>query len=233
MPNDLTLRPVSPKSLPASLQGKLRPEWADVYGEFGWEGRRLVGCSVATVSDGEREQAIAILQAQLRPCDPVVAIHHITRLKAATKARRDAEHDIEMLVDVLSDVLCEYPEDAVEKACGDWRANNIFFPAEAELRKLLDAAVSERRHALKAFQSTKPVDVVPPTPQRVQAREVDEIINRVAKKAGKKRDEISSAKPEQVIPSESLPGQSEAQIAMEAMTPEQRRAYVLKLMGAG
>jgi len=213
-----------------SLQGKLRPVYEDIIGQYGWEGRRLVGMGIAgNVADDEREQALATLQASLRCCASRVAIHELARLRAATKARNGTEHDTEMLVDVLSDVLCEYPEDAVKSACQQWRANNVFFPAEAELRQLLDAAVAERRYALRAFLDAKPVDVVPPTPERMRARDVDAILAKAAKSTGLTVAELSNAKPAQQFTPTVAGGLSEAQIA--AGKAKDQAAYWLAQMG--
>lgn len=190
MANDILNQLASPNKLPASLLKKLTPISTDVFGQYGFEGTKLLRFDAADMTEAERNEGIAWLSQALRPCPADVAGKALARLRATTKARREASTDDAILFDTLLDVLREYPADAVISACSEWRANNVFFPAEAELRKLLDAAVAERRAALRAFQTMPEscqnrAEIVPP---RVTARQVDEILRR----HGHRRDKLEA-----------------------------------------
>jgi len=223
--------PASPNKLPASLREKLRPVSESVFGEHGFAGSRLVRYDLAQVTDAERDEAIRALHAALRPCTAKVAGDQIARLRAMTKSRREATTDDAMLIEALMDVLMEYPEDAVYEACGRWRAGHVFFPAEAELRSYLDDAVSERRCALRAFTAAKPKKDPNPAPERIQARDVDAILAKVARKVGKTVEEISRAQPRAIERPEAK-GPTERQLAISKMTAEQQAAYWLAQMEA-
>jgi len=215
------------------LRKKLNPVTRDVIGEYGWEGTRLVGYEAKEMTDQERMAAFDWLEKALFPCPAQIAGKALSRLRAATKARREAAIDDAMLGDTFLDVLMEYPADAVVSACDEWRANNVFFPAEAELRVLLDAAVSERKLAWQAVR-TRPrpeVPPAPPAPERVTPAQVDAILQRVASQRGRSVDEVSNAGPARPIsgPVPVSTGLSQAQL--EAQAAGNQAEYWLKVMG--
>ena len=180
------------------------------------------------MTEQERMAAFDWLEKSLFPCPAQIAGKALSRLRAATKARREAAIDDAMLGDTFLDVLMEYPADAVVSACVEWRAKNVFFPAEAELRVLLDAAVSERKLAWQAVQACPRPVATPasPVPKRVTPAQVDAIL---AKHGSKPMGEGRDEKPkEQPLPK---PGLSKAQL--EAMKTENQAEYWLKVMGAG
>lgn len=246
MANGLTNPSVSLRQLPDLLRKKLNPVTRDVIGEYGWEGSRLVGYEAAEMTEAERMAAFDWLEKALFPCPAQIAGKALSRLRAATKARREAAIDDAMLGDTFLDVLMEYPADAVVSACDEWRANNVFFPAEAELRKLLDEAVNERKLAWQAFR-TRPrrpeAAPVPPVPERVTADQVDAILAKHGLNSFVEPVTVEvtgRGKPVVIGKDGKLtcggyvnvkPGLSQAQL--DAQGSENQAEYWLKMMGAG
>jgi len=104
--------------------------------------------------EGQRQEAIQLLNEALLPCPKEVAMKAMHALKVRT-ANTPAEREIaeERIGVYLADIIA-YPQDVVVSACRSIANESKWFPAWAELRKELEWRVNKRRKALKALNAS-------------------------------------------------------------------------------
>ena len=103
-----------------------------------------------TATGPDLATARAVVERSLTPSDPETVRNSLAAMAAMVKMTGDDGETEAFRMRVYARKLAEYPADAVDYACQRWCEHNIFWPAWAELRDLLEARVAERRMMLAA-----------------------------------------------------------------------------------
>ena len=104
-----------------------------------------------TATGPDLATARAVVEQSLTPSDPETVRNSLAAMAAMVKMTGDDGETEAFRMRVYARKLAEYPADAVDYACQRWCEHNVFWPAWAELRDLLEARVAERRMMLAAL----------------------------------------------------------------------------------
>jgi hypothetical protein len=105
------------------------------------------------VPAADLERARAVVQADLLPCDDVTIAAELLRLRLTTQSKDIGDIASDVLVAIFTDICREYPKDVVVDAMRTWSRSEVFWPAEARIRKLLDERVRRRRSLLSVLET--------------------------------------------------------------------------------
>lgn len=105
---------------------------------------------------GDGETARQAMTTLMRPADSDVLARELVNLAAVTKRRADSPSDTKLMIAAYLDLLSDVPADLALWALRMWPKQKTdaakWFPAWAELRGLIDDALTDRRRMMDAIE---------------------------------------------------------------------------------
>ena len=133
-----------PAALPKAVKLRYNPECD-----------RVIKADLGEISDEDRRQSIAALEARLAERLPMDEIkNHLGRIKLMTGSKNRTQEDLTAEINVFAEGLGQHPAYAVSRVLWDWPASHQWWPTYAELTAAIDRECSKYRQTLKALKTT-------------------------------------------------------------------------------